>query len=104
MEADHPQPESAPTVAVADVEAPGVDTSLFPSLVAVVVARGESAHLEACLTGLAASDYPDLTVLVMAPAGSDLKPRVAEVLPRAFVRPVDADGFAAAANDALATV
>jgi len=104
MEADRPQPESAPSVAVADVEPPGVDTGIVPSVVAVVVARGESVHLEACLSALAASDYPDLTVLLMAPAGSDLKPRVAEVFPRAFVRPVEVDGFASAANEALATV
>src|SRR6185312_7298023 len=77
MEADHPPPESAPPVAVAGLEPPGVDTGIVPSVVAVVVARGEAVHLEACLGALAASDYPDLTVLVMAPPGSDLKPRVA---------------------------
>jgi GT2 family glycosyltransferase len=103
MEADHPPPESAPPLAVADPEDPG-EGSQVPSVVAVVVARGEAPHLEACLAGLRDSDYPDLTVLVMVPAGSELRARVAEVLPRAFVRPVEADGFAAAADDALATV
>src|SRR6478609_8540848 len=103
MEADHPPPESAPSLAVADPEDPA-EGSLVPSVVAVVVARGESPHLEACLAGFRDSDYPDLTVLVMVPAGSDLKARVAAVLPHAFVRPVEVDGYAAAADDALATV
>src|SRR5690348_3030691 len=74
MEADHPPPESAPPLAVADPGEPG-EGSAVPSVVAVVVARGEAPHLEACLAGLRDSDYPDLTVLVMVPAGSDLRAR-----------------------------
>ncbi len=100
MEADHPLPESAPSLAVEDPE----DTSLVPSVVAVVVARDAAPHLEACLAGLRDSDYPDLTVLVTVPAGSELRARVAEVLPHAFVRAVEVEGYAAAADEALATV
>jgi GT2 family glycosyltransferase len=103
MEADRPLPESAPSLAVADPDDPG-DGAVVPSVVAVVVARGDAPHLEECLAALRDTDYPDLTVLVMVTAGADLRARVASVLPRAFVRPVEGDGYAAAADDALATV
>jgi hypothetical protein len=74
-------------------------------VVAVVVTQGEALRLEACLAGLRDSEYPDLTVVVMAPAAVDLRARVAGVSPRAFVRSIADDvGFAAAANDALTTV
>ena len=75
-----------------------------PAVVAVVVAEGEVPHLEACLGALAASDYPDLTVLVIAETEADLTARVASVIPTAFVRAVEVRGFAAGANDAIATV
>jgi GT2 family glycosyltransferase len=103
MVSDRPLPESARPVAVAGPEHPG-EGRTAPAVVAVVVARGSADHLEDCLAGLAESDYPDLTVLVMAASAPDLTTRVAGVLPRAFVRTVERNGFAAAANDALATV
>ena len=37
-----------------------------PAVVAVVVVRGEAPHLDACLAALATSDYPELTVVVVA--------------------------------------
>ena len=37
-----------------------------PSVVAVVIAQDDAPHLEACIGALGASDYPDLTVLVIA--------------------------------------
>ena len=85
-------------------DADGSDAAPIPSVVAVVVSQGVAPHLEACLGSLAASDYPDLTVLVIAETDEDLKPRVAAVLPTAFVRPVTARGIGAGANEAIATV
>lgn len=81
-----------------------VAESVAPAVVAVVVAADAAPHLEACLGALAASDYPDLTVLVIAETDEDLAPRVASVIPTAFVRSVEVRGFAAGANDAIATV
>jgi GT2 family glycosyltransferase len=79
---------------------------LYPPVVAVVVTRNPGAWFEATLEGMAAQDYPDLHVLVVD-CGSDDDPtsRVAEHLPRAFVRRLGASaGFAAAANEALRVV
>ncbi len=100
----------APTEPEEDSDSNGGDPSdsasesVAPAVVAVVVAEGDVPHLEACLGALAASDYPDLTVLVIAETEVDLAPRVASVLPTAFVRSVEARGFALGANDAIATV
>ncbi len=102
MDADRPLPESAPSVD-ASVADDGADTPA-PPVVAVVLARSGSAHLEACLGALAESDYPDLTVLVMARGGTDLRARVAAVLPHAYVRASEGAGVAEAANLALSTV
>ena len=88
----------------ADDTPDSVAESVAPSVVAVVVAEGDVPHLEACLGALAASDYPDLTVLVIAQTEADLAPRVASVMPTAFVRSVEVRGFAVGANDAIATV
>ena len=85
-----------------EVEAP--ETTPIPAVVAVVVAQGHAEHLEACLGALIGSDYPDLTVLVIAATDEDLTPRVAAVAPAAFVRAVADPGFAQGANEALATV
>ena len=76
----------------------------IPSVVAVVVARGAAAHLEACLAGFRDMDYPDLTVLVIAETDDDVRPRVAAVMPSAFVRAVTISGRAAGANEAIETV
>ncbi|HEX4531701.1 MAG TPA: glycosyltransferase family 2 protein [Acidimicrobiia bacterium] len=78
----------------------------YPPVVAVVVTRNPGPWLEDTLTGLGAQDYDDLTVLVVdCGSQEDPTPRVATVLPRAFVRRLDESaGFAAAANEALHAV
>ena len=78
----------------------------YPPVVAVVVTRNPGPWLEDTLGGLAAQDYDDLTVLVVdCGSQEDPTPRVAAVLPRAFVRRLDESaGFAAAANEALHAV
>ncbi len=78
----------------------------YPPVVAVVVTRNPGPWLEATIGSLAEQDYTDLTVLVVdCGSDDDPTPRVAAVLPRAFVRRLEADaGFANAANEALRTV
>jgi GT2 family glycosyltransferase len=96
--------EAAPAAAAAeDAEEP---LALYPPVVAVVVTRNPGPWFEATLDGLAAQDYANLTVLVVdCGSDDDPTPRVAAVLPRAFVRRVAAGaGFADAANDALHVV
>lgn len=80
------------------------ETAAVPAVVAVVVALDDAPRLEACLGSLADSDYPDLTVLVIAATDTELTPRVALVFPTAFVRPTESRGIAACANEAIATV
>jgi GT2 family glycosyltransferase len=77
-----------------------------PPVVAAVVTRDPGPWLEECLASLAAQDYPNLSVLVLASdAGDDLLGRVAAVLPSAYVRRLDdAGGFGAAANEVLGMV
>lgn len=77
-----------------------------PAVVAVVVTRDPGPWLEETLAGIAASDYPELTVLVVdAGSGTDPTPRIAAVLPGAYVRRLPAGtGFAEAANESIATV
>ncbi|HVA42690.1 MAG TPA: glycosyltransferase [Acidimicrobiales bacterium] len=77
-----------------------------PPVVAVVVTADPGAWLEDALRGLADQDYPNLSVLIID-AGStvDPTPRVAEVLPGAYVRRLDRPcGYAAAANEAITAV
>jgi GT2 family glycosyltransferase len=78
----------------------------YPPVVAVVVTRNPGPWLEDSLLSLAQQQYDDLTVLVVdCGSRDDPTPRVAAVLPRAFVRRLeDGAGFAAAANEALHTV
>jgi GT2 family glycosyltransferase len=74
--------------------------------VAVVVTCDPGPWLEEALAALAAQDYPNLSVLVID-AGSfdDPTPRVASVLPSAYVRRLpDRVGFSQAANEVLAIV
>jgi len=75
-------------------------------VVAAVVTRDPGPWLEECLASLAAQDYPNLSVLVLASgATDDLLSRVASVLPSAYVRRLDeAQGFGAAANEVLGMV
>jgi len=112
-------PEPAPDAPVAAIDGstgPGLpeqpdgedDDQLaqYPPVVAVVVTRNPGPWLEDTLASLGGQDYDDLTVLVVdCGSREDPTPRVAEVLPRAFVRRLDdGAGFAAAANEALHTV
>jgi GT2 family glycosyltransferase len=78
----------------------------YPPVVAVVVTRNPGPWLEDALASLGGQDYDDLTVLVVdCGSQDDPTPRVAEVLPRAFVRRLDdGAGFADAANEALHAV
>jgi len=80
-----------------------------PPLVAVVVADQPGEWFEEALQALGAQDYPNQSVLVIDCAGrDDPAPRVAAVLPDAFLRRPERSGrtpgFAAAANDVLDTV
>ena len=95
------------------VDEPGVGAqelleplALYPPVVAVVVTRNPGPWFEGTLAALADQDYPDLTILVVdCGSDDDPTPRVAEHLPRAFVRRLDAGaGFAGAANEALRVV
>lgn len=77
-----------------------------PPVVAVMVTADPGDWFEATLESLAEQDYESLSVLIIDNAGTaDPTPRVAEVLPSAFVKRVDTDrGFSAAANEALVSV
>ncbi|HEX7520491.1 MAG TPA: glycosyltransferase, partial [Acidimicrobiia bacterium] len=77
-----------------------------PPIAAVVVTRNPEPGLDDTLRSLAAQDYPDLTILVIDVASDDdPTPRIANVLPGAYVkRLAESVGFAGAANEALATV
>ncbi|MCU1428886.1 MAG: putative glycosyltransferase [Actinomycetia bacterium] len=77
-----------------------------PPVVAIVVTNDAGPWFEEALRSLAAQDYPSLSVLVLDNgSGEDPTPRIAAVMPRAFVRRLDAKGgFPGAANQALDTV
>ncbi|MGI9022927.1 MAG: glycosyltransferase [Acidimicrobiales bacterium] len=85
-----------------------------PPVVAVVVALEQGDWFEEALAALGAQDYPNLSVLVIDGGGtgspasrppSDPAPRVASVLPDAYMRrAANRSGFAALANDCLETV
>ncbi|HZU73127.1 MAG TPA: glycosyltransferase family 2 protein [Acidimicrobiales bacterium] len=77
-----------------------------PAVVAVVVASDPGPWLEETLAGLAAQDYPNLSVLVVDNASvEDPTPRVAAVMPGAYVRRLEVpSGYSAAANEALEVV
>ncbi|PZR78775.1 MAG: hypothetical protein DLM65_12095, partial [Candidatus Aeolococcus gillhamiae] len=75
-------------------------------MVAVVVASEQGDWFEEALAALGHQDYPNQSVLVIdAGNAGDPAPRVAAVLPDAYLRRAsDAGGFARLANDALETV
>ncbi|HEV7886009.1 MAG TPA: glycosyltransferase family 2 protein [Acidimicrobiales bacterium] len=77
-----------------------------PPVVAVVVTHDAGPWLEECLAALREQDYPNLSVLVVdAASAEDPTPRVAAVLPSAYVRRLDGNpGFGPAANDVLHVV
>jgi GT2 family glycosyltransferase len=77
-----------------------------PPVVVALVTRDAGPWLEECLASIAAQDYPNLSVLVLASGATDeTLTRVAAVLPSAYVRRIDGDpGFGPAANDVLHVV
>lgn len=77
-----------------------------PAVVAVVVTSNPGPWLEEALAALGAQDYPNLSVLVIdAASDEDPTPRIAAVLPSAYVRRLDENaGYGAAANDVLGVV
>ncbi|HUP69510.1 MAG TPA: glycosyltransferase family 2 protein [Acidimicrobiales bacterium] len=83
-----------------------VSAQQAPPVVAVMVTCDPGPWLEEALEALAAQDYPNLSVLVIdAASAGDPTPRVAAVLPGAYVRRLPTNpGFAGAANVALEAV
>src|SRR5271165_277090 len=80
-----------------------------PAVVAVVVTSGPRTWLDDTLSSLAAQDYVELSVLVLATGDededADLGERVGRILPNAFVRQLAGrPGYAAAANEVLGMV
>ncbi len=77
-----------------------------PPVVAVLVTADPGDWFEDTLESLADQDYESLSVLVIDNGGTeDPTQRIAEVLPTAFVKRLDADrGFSAAANEVLVSV
>ncbi len=80
--------------------------SRAPAVVAVVVTTGPGAGLEATVASLAAQDYPELSLLVVANGEHEnVAARVAALAPGAFVRHLEENrGFAAACNEAAMMV
>ncbi len=77
-----------------------------PAVVAVVVTTDQGPWFDEALASLAAQDYEDLSILILATGdGPDPSPRVGRVLPEAYVRALPGNpGYAAAANEALTMV
>jgi GT2 family glycosyltransferase len=88
------------------VESEGPTEAAPPPVVAVVVTHNPGEWLDEVMESLAAQDYLNLSVLVIdADSDDDPTPRVARVMPGAFVRRLDANnGFGAAANEVLDVV
>ena len=76
--------------------------SRAPAVVAVIVTTGSGPGLEATAASLAAQNYEQLSLLVVANGDASHVPeRVAAVAPNAFVRVLDENrGFGAACNEA----
>ncbi|MEY2571212.1 MAG: hypothetical protein QOE63_1562, partial [Acidimicrobiaceae bacterium] len=79
---------------------------VVPPVVAVVVTHDAGPSLEACIASLRDQEYEALSVLVIdAASEQDPTPRVAAVMPSAYVRKLDRNpGFGAAVNDVLEIV
>jgi GT2 family glycosyltransferase len=78
-----------------------------PAVVAVVVTTAPGPWFEEALLSLAAQDYQELSVLVLANGDDpgDVTERVGRILPEAFVRHLPGrPGYAEAANEALGMV
>ncbi len=82
------------------METPAPSRPAAPAVVAVMVTRNPGPWFEEALRALAAQDYSNLAVLVIDAASDiDPTPRVAAVLPQAYVRRLDENlGFGASAN------
>ncbi|MFZ4515416.1 MAG: glycosyltransferase [Acidimicrobiia bacterium] len=97
--------EASPLLAsTADLDEPELPEA--PPVVALIVTRNPGDWFEGTLASLGESEYPNLTVFVVD-AGSDVDPtpRVAAILPNAFVQLLEGQpGFAGAANQALSAV
>jgi GT2 family glycosyltransferase len=74
--------------------------SRAPAVVAVVVTTGPGPGLEVAVASLAAQNYEELSLLVVANGETDhVSTRVAAVAPSAYVRVLEENrGFAAACN------
>ena len=78
-----------------------------PAVVAVVVTTDPGPWFEEALSSLAAQDYEELSVLVLANGedGTEVTDRVAALLPDAFVRHLPGrPGYGASTNEALGMV
>lgn len=97
-------PEPEPVTGEVDVIDDGEPSA--PAVVAVVVTHDPGEWFEDALGALADQDYPALSVLVIdSGSQEDPTPRVAAVMPTAFVRRLPENvGFAAAANEVLTVV
>jgi GT2 family glycosyltransferase len=75
--------------------------TLAPPVVAVVVAHDPGPWFEETLASLASQEYAELSVLVLdAASEQEVAPRVAAVLPNAYVRRFDENrGFGATVNE-----
>jgi GT2 family glycosyltransferase len=73
---------------------------VVPPVVAVVVSSDPGPWLEACLDSLRVQDYPNLSVLVVDAASAEpLAPRVAAVVPDAYLRRLEENrGYGPSAN------
>ncbi|HEV7958410.1 MAG TPA: glycosyltransferase family 2 protein, partial [Acidimicrobiales bacterium] len=80
--------------------------SRAPAVVAVVVTTGAGPGLEAATASLAAQNYEELSLLVLANGdATHVAERVASVAPNAFVRVLEENrGFGAACNEAALMV
>jgi GT2 family glycosyltransferase len=80
--------------------------TIAPPIVAVIVTCDPGEWFEETLQAFASQDYPELSILVLDAASAvDPTPRVAAVLPGAFVRRLPVNrGFGAIANEALSMV
>jgi GT2 family glycosyltransferase len=83
-----------------------METHIAPPVVAVIVTCNPGEWFEETLQAFASQDYPELSVLVLDAASDvDPTPRVARVLPGAFVRLLPTNkGFGASANEVLTMV
>lgn len=96
----------AETALGGDDDAGSDDELSLPSVVAVVVTHDSGPALEECLVSLRDQAYEALSVLVIDAASEvDPTPRIAAVLPSAYVRRLETNpGYGPATNDVLEVV